>query len=155
MYEIEKLEQKKIFDIINRLDFFNNFSIAEKQTIGTFHAHIFVYQKEEYLIREGDDDSSFFILLAGTTRVTKGSSNPITIANLEAGEFFGEISFLTNSIRTSNVIANEEVIVIKVDKNMLENLNIHIREKIKDKIIEKLVARLDKMNEIFVKYFII
>jgi len=153
MYEIEKLDQKKILDIINRLDFFNNFSIAERQNIIVFHTHIFVYKKGEYIIKEGGDDSCFFILLSGDISVTKGT-NSVNIANLEAGEFFGEISFLTNSFRTSNVVANNEVIVIKVDKDMLTNLNVNIREKIKDKIIEKLILRLNKMNEAFIKYFI-
>ncbi|MGA1869744.1 MAG: cyclic nucleotide-binding domain-containing protein [bacterium] len=145
MYEIDQLDHKKMIEIINRLDFFNNFSIQEKQRIIAFHAQFFVYKQGEYLIREKGEDASIFILLSGTVNVTKGDSQ-FPLARLEAGEFFGEMSFLTNAPRTTSVIASEESIVIKIDKSMMDNLNVHIREKIKDKIIEKLVNRLDKMN---------
>ena len=149
MYEIQQLDQKKMIEIINRLDFFNNFSIQERQRIIAFHAHFFVYKKDEYLIREGGEDASIFILLSGTVNITKGDIK-LPLARLDAGEFFGEMSFLTNAPRITNVIANEESIVIKVDKGMMDNLNVHIREKIKDKNIEKLVARLDRMNDAYI-----
>ena len=150
MYEIEQLDRKKMLDIINRLDFFNNFSIQERERIIAFHAQFFVYKKDEYLIREGGaEDASIFILLSGTVNITKGEIQ-LPLARLDAGEFFGEMSFLTNAPRTTNVVAYEESIVIKIDKGMMDNLNVHIREKIKDKIIEKLVARLDKMNDAFI-----
>jgi len=55
--------------------------------------------------------------------------------------------------QTANVIANDTVIVLRVDPELLDGLRAEIREKIKDKIIAKLVARLDFINDAYAKLF--
>jgi serine/threonine-protein kinase len=88
----------------------------------------------------------FYILLLGEVAVTKGSP-PRPITNLGPGDCFGEMSFLTGSPRTANVIANSSTaVVIKMSQEMVQELHIKIREKIKDRLIKRLVERLDLMN---------
>lgn len=152
MEKIENMDIQKVLGIISRLDVFNQFSEEEMKKIVEFHSSCFFYDKDEYIIEEGNRTTSFFILLSGTVQITKNAcSFPIT--RLEAGEFFGEMAFLANTPRSSNVIAEDKVIVIRVDKSMLEKLSPEIREKIKDKIIEKLVNRLIQMNNEFISLF--
>ncbi len=152
MQKIKNVNQEKVMDFLNRLDFFKNFTDHEKKQVVEFHTHCFMFKKGEHIIKEGDYDSSFYILLSGNVSVSKNTRD-LPIAKLEPGEFFGEVSFLTNGPRTSNVIADEVIIVIKVSKTMLNKLSAEIREKFKDKIIEKLVKRLNQMNDAFTSLF--
>jgi CRP/FNR family transcriptional regulator, cyclic AMP receptor protein len=147
MKNIENLKQHIVLEIMERLDFFDAFSDYEKERITRFYTNFYIYEQGEYLIKEGSRDTSFFILLSGTVSVTKGVKK-LLMAKLDPGDIFGEVTFLTDTQRrTSNVFADDTVIVIKVDRGMLRQLSPEIREKIKDRVIEKLVKRLDYMNK--------
>lgn len=146
MQEKEIIDQGMVLNIINKLPVFDRFTAEEKIVLVKHRHHFAVYKKDEELIREADTDSSFFVLIAGSVRVSKKNVS-IDMATLKPGDTFGEISFLTPVPRTASVIAREDdVLVMKMDKELLEQLAINIREKIKDKIIEKLIERLEHMN---------
>ncbi len=136
----------EILSIISRLSFFNSFTTDEKRQMVSDDAHFRVYNPGEQLIRQGSSDHSLFIILSGAVIVTKTSHGTV-LAVLRAGDIFGEMAFLTDTRRTANVSARESVIALKLDKVMFEQLSPEIREKFKDKIIEKLVARLDTANK--------
>lgn len=63
------------------------------------------------LTREGRVGREFFVLIDGTARVTKAGKK---IADLGAGDWFGEIALITNSPRTATVTATSpgDVLVI-------------------------------------------
>jgi CRP-like cAMP-binding protein len=63
------------------------------------------------LTREGRMGREFFVLIDGTARVTKAGKK---IADLGAGDWFGEIALITNSPRTATVTATSpgDVLVI-------------------------------------------
>ena len=63
------------------------------------------------LTREGRPGREFFVLIDGTARVTKGGKK---VADLTAGDWFGEIALITNSPRTATVTATSpgDVLVI-------------------------------------------
>jgi HD-like signal output (HDOD) protein/CRP-like cAMP-binding protein len=136
----------EILPIINRLGFFDSFTAEEKRQMVSDDAHFRVYHPQEMLIRQGHSDQSLFILLTGTVSITEGAGG-IILAVLKAGDIFGEMAFLTDTRRTANVVARESVIALKLDRVVFEQLTPEIREKFKDKIIEKLVARLDAANK--------
>ena len=151
MKTVAQHDREKILNIMERIGFFSRFSTFEKIDLVEFHTHFFVFDKGEYLIREGADGTFFFILLAGSVNVTVGSPEK-SINRLEPGEIFGEMSFLAGTPRTTNVKAEDLVIAIRVDRDMMEGLPAGLREKIKDQIIHKLVRRLDRMNRRFAEH---
>ncbi|MBR9986155.1 MAG: HDOD domain-containing protein [Desulfosarcina sp.] len=136
----------EILPIINRLGFFNSFTAQEKRQMVSDDAHFRVYNPKEMLIRQGHSDQSLFIILTGTVVITEGAGGTI-LAVLKAGDIFGEMAFLTDTRRTASVVARESVIALKLDRVVFEQLPSEIREKFKDKIIEKMVARLDAANK--------
>ncbi|WP_319404803.1 HDOD domain-containing protein [uncultured Desulfosarcina sp.] len=136
----------EILPIVNRLGFFNSFTAEEKRQMVSDDAHFRVYHPGEMLIRQGRSDQSLFIILTGTVNITEGAGGTI-LAVLKAGDIFGEMAFLTDTRRTANVVARESVIALKLDRVLFEQLSPEIREKFKDKIIEKMVARLDAANK--------
>tara|TARA_B100000745_G_scaffold76372_2_gene46214 strand:+ start:1086 stop:1550 length:465 start_codon:yes stop_codon:yes gene_type:complete len=148
---VKNLDKSRVVSIIQRLDFFRDFKPPESETILQFYANFILFQKGEDIIVEGDkDDNCFYLLLTGKLNVTKnGKEN--TLAQLTPGEMFGEVSYLTGKPRTTSVHAEDMAMVLKLDRAMLSEVGPTIREKIKDKILEKLVSRLDKMNNMLLK----
>lgn len=63
------------------------------------------------LTREGRAGREFFVLVDGTATVTKGGKK---IADLGAGDWFGEIALITNSPRTATVVATSPVDVLVI-----------------------------------------
>jgi CRP/FNR family transcriptional regulator, cyclic AMP receptor protein len=63
------------------------------------------------ITREGRPGREFFVLVSGTADVTKQGEK---VAQLGAGEWFGEIALLTDSPRTATVTATSPVDVLVV-----------------------------------------
>jgi CRP/FNR family cyclic AMP-dependent transcriptional regulator len=64
------------------------------------------------LVREGKPGREFFVLIDGTVRVSKGAR---TLADLGAGDWFGEIALVTGAPRTATVTATSPVRVLVLD----------------------------------------
>jgi len=152
MEQLKDIETGQLIENMNRIDFFNAFSDAEKRAIVASYTPVCVFGKNESIIKEGTDDTSFYILLTGSARAMKKNVS-LPFAEYGPGDSFGEIAFLTGVPRTCEIIANEVSITIRIDKKTLEELKIEIREKMKDKIIENLVDRLKNMNNAFISLF--
>jgi putative nucleotidyltransferase with HDIG domain len=132
--------------IIHRLSFFDTFTLDEKRQIAYEDAHFRMYNPRELLIRQGSSDRSLFIILSGTVAVVEAGGGTV-LAVLRAGDILGEMAFLTDTRRTANVVAKDAVIALKLDQVLFEQLTAEVREKFKDKIIKKLVGRLETANK--------
>lgn len=68
------------------------------------------YRTGQVILREGRVGAAFFILVSGSVEVVKGSSGaePVVIATLGAGEFFGEIATMQHVPRSASVRARQE-----------------------------------------------
>ena len=127
-----------------RLDFFENFSKIELQRVLVNNSQIIYFEKGDVILKKGEISSANFIILSGSVLIVTDYK---IITTMTEGMFFGEISFLTKEPRIANALANMECIIMKIDDTLMENLHITIREKIKDKIIQKLIKNLKEMNE--------
>ncbi|XP_058891262.1 cGMP-dependent protein kinase 2 [Acipenser ruthenus] len=68
------------------------------------------YDKGEYIIREGEEGNTFFIIAVGEVCVTQtmdGSLDPQEIKTLGVGDYFGEKALISEDVRSANIIANE------------------------------------------------
>jgi CRP/FNR family transcriptional regulator, cyclic AMP receptor protein len=63
------------------------------------------------LTREGRTGKEFFVLVDGTAQVTKSGKK---VADLKAGDWFGEIALITDSPRTATVTATSPVDVLVI-----------------------------------------
>jgi len=136
----------QLVDTINEIPMFDRFTESEKKMFAKLEHSLLGFKKDDVIIREGDTFTSLYLLIKGTIQITKtGYGTPI--AKLSPGALFGEMSFFTKKPRHSNVIANENVLVMKLDKTFFEKVRPEIKDKIKNYIIELLINRLDSMNE--------
>lgn len=145
MPKIIKIDSGQMENIMGRLDFFENFSRIDLKKIILSDCQFLCYEKGEEIIAKGSIDDDFFIVLSGIVYIT---SDKQVMAKIEAGNFFGEISFLTKEPRTANAVAGEQALVLRIDDDIMERLHYQIKEKIKDKFIEKLITNLKRMNEL-------
>ncbi len=145
MKRISNLGRGKILIILNKVPFFKDFTPPEREKIIDTEATFYVATVDEYIIEQSTLDTAFYILLNGTARVTLEGVEK-TLATVGPGDFFGEIAFIQNTARTSNVIANDVCILLKVDRRLLGALKAEIREKFKDQIILKLAGMIAAKN---------
>ncbi|XP_041792978.1 cGMP-dependent protein kinase 2 isoform X3 [Chelmon rostratus] len=68
------------------------------------------YDKGEYVIREGEEGSTFYIIAQGKVKVTQTTEAhkvPQTINTLQKGDYFGEKALISDDVRSANIIAEE------------------------------------------------
>ncbi|MBF0142777.1 MAG: cyclic nucleotide-binding domain-containing protein [Magnetococcales bacterium] len=142
----EHMTPEELLKVVDEIGLFDSFTPYEKRRIVSDNAMVKEYQPDENIIRQGSRGRTLFILINGSVRVSRQGKTAI-LAILRRGEFFGEVSFLTSRLRTTNVTANEPVTVLVVSNTLFARLGIGIREKIKDAILLRLLKRLDAQND--------
>jgi CRP-like cAMP-binding protein len=130
-------------DLLKPLEFFKGFTRKEIEEI-TRHGVFIRYNKSQVIVREGDVDTTFFILLAGTVRVIK---NGRKITDLGKGACFGEMGALNTTPRTAHVIAREPCMVLKLDLKVLDRESPELKTKFYQVFIETLIQRLEQTTK--------
>ncbi|MDH5680745.1 MAG: cyclic nucleotide-binding domain-containing protein [Spirochaetota bacterium] len=103
------------------LEFLNSYKMFNKLTI-EHKALLFKlleeasYQKDEVIIKEGDDDKSLFLIYSGSARIVKKNDygEEVDIAFLDGGTYFGELSLLDNQPRSASIVAFEDCVCFKL-----------------------------------------
>jgi len=73
-------------------------------------------RKNVMIMRDGSPGQELMIILNGGVRVFRvgDRAKEITLAHLNAGDFFGEIALLTGSLRTANIIAMSRTALLEL-----------------------------------------
>ncbi|MEO5335133.1 MAG: cyclic nucleotide-binding domain-containing protein [Magnetococcus sp. YQC-5] len=100
------------------------------------------FKKGDYLLRKNDEGNCFFILMKGDVSIADEKGKVLNV--LTAGSVVGEVSFLTGQPRTCNIIAQNDVIAMKLDHASMDQLEEYIQIEIKNKLIQVLVDRIKK-----------
>ena len=148
------LKNRSLLHRINQVSFFDGFSHIEK---GKLLEKIKMFKKYEKkgltIFAEGAKGDSMYVVLEGVIGITRftfkhAKKKRVTLARLEKGSVFGEISLLTNQTRTTAAITDSSlVIVMVIDKKTLESFDLGIQKLFHTQMILTLIRRLDGMNE--------
>lgn len=108
------------------------------------------FNQGEVIIKEGDIGKTFFRLLEGKAGVYAdyGKNDPMRLAVLETGEYFGEMAIIEEYPRSATVVAIGRVKVVEIPEN---GLNDYFKKN-PDQIIElirHLGRRIQSMNTDF------
>ena len=141
------MDDEQAFELIDKHSFFDGFTQDEKRFLSTLESQIYKYFPANVIIKEGETDYSIFELLKGVVAIVKNNPKEVTITKLKAGAIFGEIAYVAKRKRTTSVIADGDVIALKIDTKNIDTLKPDIPTKLKDNLIEILVRRLETMNE--------
>ncbi|MGH0138290.1 UNVERIFIED_CONTAM: hypothetical protein FKN15_066088 [Acipenser sinensis] len=83
------------------------------------------YEDGEYIIRQGAQGDTFFIISKGKVNVTREdlpNEEAVFLRTLGKGDWFGEKALQGEDIRTANVIAAEAVICLVIDRDSFKHL---------------------------------
>ena len=109
-FGIYSLFLQKLLSIIRRiLHSDNKYGTTMLPTTKTFKARQFIYQ-------EGESANEMYIIISGKVKIAKNiGKNPVVIATLEKGGFFGEVALFREKQHSATAIAETdlELAVIK------------------------------------------
>ena len=104
------------FESVQNLGFFQGFTDADIwELIRACDWH--KYANDESIIKEGEEDHSFYIILSGVVNVEKNGQK---IHSLQEGDCFGEMGYLAQTKRSASVIAKTDVSLIQVNSSTLD-----------------------------------
>ncbi|KFZ47399.1 cGMP-dependent protein kinase 2 [Antrostomus carolinensis] len=107
------------------------------------------YDKGDYIIREGEEGNTFFIIAKGKVIVTQSTadhSQPQVIKNLHKGDYFGEKALISDDVRSANVIADEYNVECLVIDRETFNQTVGTYEELQT-YLEGYVANLARADE--------
>jgi CRP-like cAMP-binding protein len=87
-----------------------------------------VYAAGEPVIRQGDPGDSLFVIMSGRVEVTvlqdraQEGAQPVRLATLEDGDYFGEMSLMTGAPRSATVAALVETRLLEVGKESFRRI---------------------------------
>jgi CRP-like cAMP-binding protein len=82
------------------------------------------FQEGDIIVTEGEEGHSLFLLVSGEVKVfTRGQRGEhLQLAELGAGDFFGEVSLLTGKPRTATITAKSVVNAIELTKEAVDGI---------------------------------
>ncbi len=81
------------------------------------------YAPATVIMKEGDAGDSFFFIKTGAVEVaTMREGKPVKLADLAAGDFFGEVSVITAQPRTATVTAVAPTVAVKFQRRKISRV---------------------------------
>lgn len=104
------------------------------------------FPADTVMIKEGDVGDSFFVIVTGSVKVTRGKR---LLNILGAGDCFGEMSYLAkrDGPRSATVTSTTDCVVMKVRAEDLNIASVDCRRLFDRKFLETLVERLETANQ--------
>lgn len=100
----------------------------------------------QVLFREGDSGKEMFVIQSGKVRLSRTIRGvEKLLAEIGAGEFFGEMSIINDKPRTATAVVLEDAQLLVLDPKTFEAM-IKANTEIAVRMIKKLAKRLDDAN---------
>ena len=151
LHKGEKQKDQQLIKLLNELAFFRDFDDSEKREFVSSENYIANVDSGTTIVSQGSIDYSLYFLLKGEVIVTKNEFPRLVVATLESGAIFGEISILSHTPRQSNIIARDEVKVLKLNGQLFESLSPPTQIKLNQQFIRLLIDRLESNNASLIK----
>jgi serine/threonine protein kinase len=139
---IKRSKAEDVVDYVHQVSFFENFTREQVREI-LMASNLIKVRKGKVMVSEGDIDDSFFIILSGKAEVRK--KNKI-LAEINRGECFGEMSYLSGQSRAATVAAATDCILMKISATLLDKASASIQLLFMKQFAETLMTRLSKSN---------
>lgn len=136
----------EILKSMDSISFFGAMIEQEREELISMNSHVMEFEEKETIVRQGENDKAFYIVLEGALSVTRNKPPEVFLAQLVPGSLFGELSLRGERMRNSSVTADKTVVVFKINQTLLEKVTAPVSTKIKDQIIDHLVSRLDRIS---------
>ncbi|WP_153067081.1 serine/threonine-protein kinase [Steroidobacter cummioxidans] len=137
-----KLDRQEQFSILRTLKFFHDFSqseILEVLRASTWQD----YDQGEEIVKEGEMDDRFYVIVSGSVAVMRAGNH---VGQLEAGECFGETSYVRGAKRLATIKALSGVTLMKVSSTLLEQSSAACQLRFNKVFLRSLISRLQSAS---------
>jgi eukaryotic-like serine/threonine-protein kinase len=135
-----EIDDEERFAVMRKLRFFHDFSHGEIREV--MRAGVWTdCQPGESVLRPGDIDDRFYIVVSGTVRLSRGGD---IIGRVPAGGCFGEAGYAEGSRRDTLVEAESPVTMLKVTATLLEQASISCQLRFNKGFLRELIGRLQR-----------
>jgi serine/threonine protein kinase len=138
----QKIDEQERYAALRTLEFFHDFSHAEIWEIMRA-SEWRTYTPDEEIIREGEMDDRFYVIVEGEVRVQSGRREAGTIS---AGQGFGETSYVRGARRTASILANDTVTLLRVSSTLLEQASSSCQLRFNKVFLRSLIQRLQGLG---------
>lgn len=121
LYHHRQDEASEVLDRIEHIEMLHSLSPSEMQAIIPLLKPLRV-EPDTILCQEGAPGSSMFLIVEGEADILKGNQ---LMAQLGAGEMFGEMALLTGEERSATVIARTPMELYELEKNDFDAMLSH------------------------------
>jgi CRP-like cAMP-binding protein len=108
------------------------------------------YGRGETIVQEGSLGDAIFLVLHGSTGVFRGGAGGRRLAELQAGDFFGEMCLVEPARRCASVVALEPTLVFRLPNQAVHRLAEQDARSVNAllaAVVRTLSERLRRMNE--------
>jgi CRP-like cAMP-binding protein len=138
-------EYKWLHGAVRKVDFLSVLSIGELDKLSEY-IYKKIFPKKSVIFKQGDAGDFFYILYKGTASVwsSEKSGAKHLIAQLQPGDYFGEIALIANDLRNSTIICDTDIeafLLFKNDFNGLVRENPSLEKKIQDVVARRQAQR--------------
>jgi eukaryotic-like serine/threonine-protein kinase len=133
-----KLDRQEQFSILRTLKFFHDFSqseILEVLRASTWQD----YEEGEEIVKEGEMDDRFYVIVSGSVAVMRNNK---AVGQLDAGDCFGETSYVRGAKRQATIKALSAVTLMKVSSTLLEQSSAACQLRFNKVFLRSLISRL-------------
>jgi len=138
----DQLREK--FEILKQVGFLKGFTDADIWEL-VRASKWQTYPAGQTIIKEGELDDSFYILLSGVVSITKSGQH---IGNLQDGDCFGEMGYLSQTERTATVTSKTEVALIKVNSSSLDRAEEGAQLRFLKAFVNTVINRLEQTTSV-------
>lgn len=134
----EEISEEERFNSVKKLDFFLGFPDVEIWEIvraATWQD----YLDGQDIIREGELDDSFYIIVSGAVRVLKGAKE---LRRLVQGDCFGEMGYLARTKRTATIVADGPARLMKLNSTVISQVSLQCQVRFLKVFLRTLIFRL-------------
>ena len=134
----DSLDNQEHFDLLRNLTFFHEFSHAEIWEVlraSDWHE----YKDGENIVREGEMDDRFYIIVVGKAAVEANGNGLGVLAN---GACFGETSYVRGAKRTASIRADGPVTILRVSSTLMEQVSSACQLRFNKVFLRSLITRL-------------
>ncbi len=137
------------FEKLRKLEFFTEFEDIELWEVLRISVWREVAEKV-VLIREGDNNRVFGVLVGGFVEVSVGGKS---VCRLSAGDVVGEMAFLhpSNTMRSATVVTLEQTLFLEINSAALELSSDEVQERFQKTLTAKVIGRLRSANKALAK----
>jgi serine/threonine protein kinase len=133
-----KIDQQEQFATLRRLRFFHEFSHSEIWEVMRA-SNWREYAPGDLIVREGEIDDRFYILVSGECGVER-SGTPV--GRIGGGDCFGESGYVQGARRTATIRAATPVTALKVSATLLEQVSASCQLRFNRMFLKTLITRL-------------